>query len=566
MAGTWVTVGTLSVNHAWQTIDSPFVGGSLFRVKQEFSQYPSGYCLVTSEYTGAGKYGYERIYPTSRDDNLLYLPVPDFMTTLELTERKLAAKVSSGSRYFEPGWEITIERFVEEQKNSSAGGMANNNSGQTNQDLQALEDAIAQNQASIESLSFSLVDLADRLEAIEASLGSGTGEVNVDQITESVIDQLGFRQANGEVSAIKQVISPDQTLTFYVREGMPEGNSGLSATEAFSTIEEAVISLSATYEVAGTLIIDLGASHSLRCTDFPQFTGSGTIIMRGPNNQTQVTFVRFQGNTLTNFANWAALDFQFENVAFIKGDNSKFNFQGGKLTFKNVDFGDCDVEFDACRKSSLVDCVNSFRIRIYRSVFDLFDCKFTIEFFYSQIFSQNCEFIRIFITEACSILLQNPRINFSYFTQTAKIINSTVEFKRSWLTFTNLGSEPQTRFLIEFQSCNIKDFPSNVDVQGKRRFNNCSILKFVNCQAPQDFPPVTYDFSKHSFEQAAYAISLYNTAFLKDLTIIGALIFLDLFSGIGDRNYDNSQADLQALNYQQAIDELTNRVALLEAG
>ena len=355
----------------------------------------------------------------------------------------------------------------------------------------------------------------------------------------------------------KTVVPPDARLTFYVRNQMSSGNSGLSESEAFASIEEALIVLSGSYEVAGTLIIDLDLTHNLRCTSFPRFTGSGTIKILCSQGKSEISFVAFAGSTEADFANWSGLDFYFEDLKFIKGDNRKFSFSGGKLVFNRVDFTHCEVEFDNCSSSYLNNCLNSHRIKFFRSTLELKLCSLICEFYYCQLRTINCTFNRIFIIQGCpTVLLGNPRFNFHYYTVTANIINSSVEFDSSWLTFQNPGNGTQTKSFIRFTNCNLTNFPSKVDIQANCSFYNASILKFVNVNTPEEYNNATYDFSAHKFYGSAAGIELKSTGLQKPINVIGAPVKLDPFSYIGQTQYDNSQTQIEATTFQQAIDHI----------
>ena len=386
--------------------------------------------------------------------------------------------------------------------------------------------------------------------------------INLISDLQTEIADLRNQIASGGISteglAIKSIISTE--AIFYVRNGAAAGGDGKSVDTAFDSIEIALISLAANYEISGHLIIDLDTTHDLRAADFPSFTGSGKITIRSSAAKTTITFEAFEGSTEPRLSNWSGLDMVLENITFNKGGASKFYIEGGKITLNNIDFTTLEVEFDNCRATYLKNCKSSTRSRFYRSTLFLDACVFTAEFFYSQIETVNCQFIRQFICEACNILLRNPRFNFSYYTVTASIINSTIEFKASWLTFVNAGGNPQTRDFVLFQNCILKDFPSNVDVQGSRSFYEASILKFVNCLTPEVFNNVNYNFSSHSFIKDAYAIELINTAFLKNLNITGASIYRDPFSILGGQNYDNSTSGIDATTLQEAIDYLVENI------
>ncbi len=156
--------------------------------------------------------------------------------------------------------------------------------------------------------------------------------------------------------------------------------------------------------------------------------------------------------------------------------------------------------------------------------------------------------------------MRNPRFDNQWYTVTASIVNSTIEFKASWLTFANLGGNPQTRDLINFVNCNLKDFPSNIDVQGNRSFWEASIAKFVNCLTPEEFNNVNYNFSQHNFIQGAYGIELVNSAFLKNINVTGGGIKRDPFSVLGEVNFDNTNSGIAAENIQQAIDYILDNM------
>lgn len=366
---------------------------------------------------------------------------------------------------------------------------------------------------------------------------------------------LGSSAVNTEGLVIKTLLQDEKT--YYVRASNDFGQSGETIKDAFASIEEALIVLSNKYEITGHLIIDLKGEFELNCWYLPQFTGSGTITFKG--NNCTVTWRKYHNSTTAYFTNWSGLSINFTDINFNKNDSTLILFEGGKLNFTNINFGSCNLKFDNCRSTVLERCqgdVNNFSFKAFRSTLTLTSCNFIAEFKYCQLELVNCTFNRAFIVEASSLILRNPRIDFRYFTITAKVINSTIEFLSSWLTFQNPGGDPQQREFIVFQSCNIKDFPSNIDVQGNRTFSNTSIVKLVNCTTPETFNNVSYNFSSHTFVANASAIALINTAILKDLTIIGASIYRDAFSILGDRNYDNSNTNIPAETLQEAIDYL----------
>ena len=374
-------------------------------------------------------------------------------------------------------------------------------------------------------------------------------------LTLATLADLGGSSTNTEGLVLKVLLQTEKT--FYVRNGKPLGNLGESESEAFSSIEEALIVLSNKYEIVGHLILDLDTTHTLNCWSLPNFTGSGKITFRG--NNTTVTFIQYEGSTEAYFSNWSGLSYELKNITFVKGDCTKWSIEGGRMTFTSVNFGQTIMEFDNCRSTVLEQCQNdpnNSRIKGIRSVLELNRCQLIAEFKYCQLNLFACTFNRFFRIEACSVTLNNPRFNNRWFTQTALIINSTVEFLNSWLTFENLGGNPQTKPLISFQSCNLKDFPNNIDVQLARTFNNVGIMKLINCTTPETFANVNYDFSAHTFVNGASAIELINTAILKPINIIGAEIKRDAFSILGNTNYDNSATGIPAETLQDAIDYL----------
>ena len=396
-----------------------------------------------------------------------------------------------------------------------------------------------------------------KLDAIANRLKFHDGQTVHELATLADLVGLNGGSAVNTEGLILKVLLATET-TFYVRNGSNPGNSGKSELSAFASIEEALIVLSNTYEISGHLILDLDTNHTLRCTEFPNFTGSGKITIRGSN--TTITFVAFNGSTEAYLANWSALSFSLENITFAKGDCTKFLIEGGKITFNNINFDNNNVQFDNCRFTSLKSVINNARIRFYRSNLKLESCKISAEFYYCQTETINCSFNGIFIVEACNLILRNPRLNNRWWTVTSKIVNTTIEFKSSWLTFENLGSDPQTKPLLSFQNCNLKDFPSNVDVQGNRTFYETAILKYINCQTPEEFNNVSYNFSAHTFSTGASAIELVNTAFLKNINITGAGIKRDAFSILGGKNYDNSVTGIPAETLQEAIDYIINNL------
>ena len=374
------------------------------------------------------------------------------------------------------------------------------------------------------------------------------------QVLARLSDLEGLSNDNPDL-LLKSILQEEKT--FYVRTSTNFGNSGETIEDAFASIEEALIVLSAKYEIANHLILDLEGSYTLNCWYLPQFTGSGKITFTG--NDCTITFVKYEQSTQAYFSNWSGLNIALENINFVKGECTKLLFEGGKLEFNNVDFGQLNVEFDNCRSSSLSFCegdVNNSKFAAIRSTLSLTNCTFIAEFKYCQLELVNCFFQRAFIIEASNVILRNPRINFRWYTITSSIINSTIEFKASWLTFENPGGDPQRKPLMSFQNCNLKDFPSNIDVQGQRTFSDTSIIKLINSFTPEQFNNVNYNLSRHTFVNGAAAIELVNTAILKDLNVQGSTIKRDAFSVLGGKNYDNSQTKIPANTLQEAIDYL----------
>ena len=334
---------------------------------------------------------------------------------------------------------------------------------------------------------------------------------------------------------LKSLLAEEKT--FYVRASDNFGNSGESENDAFASIEEALITLSAKYEISGHLILDLNGNYTLNCWYLPNFTGSGKITIKGNNSTIQ--FIKYQDSTTAFFSNWSGLSLILENITFDKGDCTKLCVEGGKMQFKNVDFGKLNTEFDNCRSTVLDNCTsdpNNSQLTGIRSTLELNRCNLIAQFKFCQLNLFANTFNRYFSIEACQVTLNNPRFNYRYYTQTLSIINSTIEFKNSWLTFENLGGNPQTKPLISFQSCNLKDFPNNLDVQGVRIFDGVAILKLTNCTTPETFNNVSYNFFKHSFINEGSAIELVNTAILQELDIVGADIKRDFFSIWGNSN------------------------------
>ena len=334
---------------------------------------------------------------------------------------------------------------------------------------------------------------------------------------------------------LKSLLAEEKT--FYVRVSDNFGNSGESENDAFASIEEALITLSSKYEISGHLILDLDGDYTLNCWYLPNFTGSGKITIKGNNSTIQ--FIQYQDSTTAYFSNWSGLSLILENITFDKGDCTKLCVEGGKIQFKNIDFGQLNAEFDNCRSTVLNDCIsdgNNSQITGMRSTLELNRCNLIAQFKFCQLNLFANTFNRYFALEACQVTLNNPRFNYRYYTQTLSIINSTIEFKNSWLTFENLGGNPQTKPLIFFQSCNLKDFPNNLDVQGVRVFSGVPILKLINCTTPKTFNNVSYNFSQHSFINDGSAIELINTAILQELDIVGADIKRDVFSIWGNSN------------------------------
>ena len=391
----------------------------------------------------------------------------------------------------------------------------------------------------------------NNLSTVLASLSSPSSTGTTDPTTETETTVVNLP----ENLLLKSLLQ--QEKTFYIRSSNTFGHSGESEAEAFASIEEALIVLANKYEVSGHLILDLDTSHTLNCWYLPVFTGSGKITFQG--HDTTITFVKYQDSTSAFFSNWSGLSLFLKDINFVRGDCTNLCVEGGKMNFENIDFGQLNVEFDNCRSTILSSCKsdpNSSQIKGVRSTLSLNRCDLIAQFKYCQLNLFACTFERYFGIEACSVTLNNPRFNYRWFTQTLSVVNSTVEFLNSWLTFENLGGNPQTKNLINFQSCNLKDFPNNIDVREARVFDNTSILKLVNCTTPETFNNVSYNFTKHSFINGASAIKLVNTAILQDINIVGGIISRDAFSILGNENYDNANTGIPANNLQEAIDYL----------
>ena len=163
-------------------------------------------------------------------------------------------------------------------------------------------------------------------------------------------------------------------------------------------------------------------------------------------------------------------------------------------------------------------------------------------------------FYRSFTIENSIGTLLNPRFDNRYFTITANIIGSIIEFKSSWLTFQNLSNGQQNKPLIAFQNCTLKDFPSNIDLTANRTFKDVSIIKLINCFTPEKFPNASYNLSAHNFIDRSGAIELVNTAMLQNLNIQGADIIRDDFSILDGKNYSGNIPNADTL--QQAINHL----------
>lgn len=352
---------------------------------------------------------------------------------------------------------------------------------------------------------------------------------------------------------LKSILQVEKT--YYVRTSDILGNNGETAETAFASIEEALLTLSNKYEITGHLILDLEGEFNLNCWYLPQFSGNGQITFRG--NDCQIRFIKYNDSTEAYFSNWSGLTINLEDINFVKGESTKVLFEGGKLNFTQVNFGRCNIEFDNCRSTYLTFCegdVNNSKFNAVRSTLNLTNCTLIAEFKYCQLELINCSFQRILIIEASNLILRNPRVNFRWFTVTATVVNSTVEFKSSWLTFENPGSDPQRQPFILFQNCNIKDFPSNIVVTRNSKFKDVGIIKFVNSFTPEQFNNVHYDFSAHTFISNGCGIDLVNTAILKDLEIEGADIRKDAFSILGGKNY--SHPNIPANTLGEAIDHL----------
>lgn len=351
--------------------------------------------------------------------------------------------------------------------------------------------------------------------------------------------------------------------TYYVRNTNGVGHSGETEENAFGSIEEALIILSAQYEIAGHLIINLDAEHDLVCGKLPNFTGAGKITFLGNSPQTVITFVQQGGVRQTTLSNWAGLELELSNINFVKGECQKFLIEGGKMRFIKVDFDQLNVELEDCRSTYLERCANdqnSSSFSALRSVLHCFKCNFIAKFTDSQLTFENCVFYRSFLIESCTVTLQNPRLDHRYSRQTGFIFSSIIQFKSSWLTFDNAASGQIETPLLSCQNCIFKDFPSNIDIGGKKKFKSTGILRLINCTTPETFNNASYDLSNHSFSSGAAAIQLVNSAMLKDITINGGGISRDDFSILADTNYDNSQTNIPAKTLQQAIDYLWERI------
>jgi len=101
--------------------------------------------------------------------------------------------------------------------------------------------------------------------------------------------------------------------------------------------------------------------------------------------------------------------------------------------------------------------------------------------------------------------------------------------------------------------------PNNIDVQGgARTFDNCSIMRLVNCTTPEDLPAVNYDFSAFTFQNGAAPISLINTSFVSPINITGGSVYTDEFSIYNGEDFDPTGTTLTSTTKAGALIELYN--------
>ena len=373
-------------------------------------------------------------------------------------------------------------------------GLTNNSNG----DLQPLLARLDSLESTAEQLKLSIAQNNDNLVPLGITEdGRLFFEYQGTTITLANLEDLSGLGGGGS-GAGKILLQTEKT--YYVRKAITPGNSGESETEAFASIEEALVVLSSKYEVANHLIIDLDTTHDLSCAKFPNFTGAGIITIKG--NGSTITFRKQEQSTVANLSNWAGLTLNLENINFVKGDCTKFLIEGGKMSFKKVNFDRLTVECLDCRTTFLEDCEtnpdqSSFTAN--RCTIELNKCKLISSFKDCQIILNRTTFYRSFTIENSIGTLLNPRFNNRYFTVTANIIGSIIEFKSSWLTFQNLSNGQQNKPLIAFQNCTLKDFPSNIDLTSNRSFKDVSIIKLINCFTPEKFPNASFDLSDHEF-------------------------------------------------------------------
>ena len=126
----WIDQGTIApAPNGWQYFNQPLVGGEVFRVRQENGiQVEWGYCLLAFRWdlgSSSGKYGFRRIYPRYRADEIEEIfisPIPPQLAELNVVVRYAGLYLPRWVPYVtNPAsrWRISLDSLLYEP---SAGG------------------------------------------------------------------------------------------------------------------------------------------------------------------------------------------------------------------------------------------------------------------------------------------------------------------------------------------------------------------------------------------------------------------------------------------------------------
>lgn len=108
----WNNLGSVLLNdYNWKEFQLPVVGGETFRLTQNYADKPIGWAVFAWDYSGAGKYGYRRIYPDKSSPAIIIMPIPEALQEAGLTERKGLIKMTPRTRVFEFDWAFQLEVF-----------------------------------------------------------------------------------------------------------------------------------------------------------------------------------------------------------------------------------------------------------------------------------------------------------------------------------------------------------------------------------------------------------------------------------------------------------------------